>query len=60
VLQDRVFDLQQLLLQMERQQTDLESRIREEVATEMAQQLVEVEESYQAMMAQTAQNIEQT
>ena len=60
MLQDRVFDLQQLLLQMERQQTDLESRIREEVATEMAQQLVEVEESYQAMMAQTAQNIEQT
>ena len=51
-LQDRIYELQTMVMEMEKTSKQLESRIREEVAEEMAQQLVEVEESYQSMMRQ--------
>lgn len=51
-LQDRIYELQTMVMEMEKTSKQLESKIREEVAEEMAQQLVEVEESYQSMMRQ--------
>eukprot|EP00730_Choanoeca_flexa_P001956 TRINITY_DN10856_c0_g1_i2.p1 TRINITY_DN10856_c0_g1~~TRINITY_DN10856_c0_g1_i2.p1 ORF type:complete len:1307 (+),score=446.81 TRINITY_DN10856_c0_g1_i2:54-3923(+) len=57
-LQDRIYDLQQHILELESNQADVEARIREEVSEELAAQLVEVEETYQAMLTQGANNME--
>ncbi|EDQ90372.1 uncharacterized protein MONBRDRAFT_24755 [Monosiga brevicollis MX1] len=59
-LQDRIYDLQQALLRFEREQTELEARIREEVAEEMAEQLVEIEEAFEAMAKRNVTNMEHT